>query len=158
MTIIKKEGGFFMKIKTTVKILKEKVGIVGKASNSSSVSGLSEQILFDVKGGVLTLTCYDNNKHFMITTNIDGAGVQDGKTLLEYKTLSSLLGKLKLDDIITIETQETKAVLRSGRTRLTLDTKNAESFAVPAAVETTSNIVVDSDTLKSMVKGYFCCF
>lgn len=142
-----------MKIETKVKVLKEKVGIVGKASNSSSVSGLSEQILFDVKDGVLTLTCYDNNKHFMITTSLNDAGLENGKTLLEYKTLSSLLGKLKLDDTITIETQETKAILRSGRTRLTLDTKNPEGFVVPAVVDTTSNIVVDSDTLKSMVRG-----
>jgi DNA polymerase III subunit beta len=115
-----------MKIKFKVSSLLALMQVVASAVQKTAVLPVLEHVRIDAKGGEVTLVGTDLTMTAIASTEIDVQS--EGATLVSASKLISLLAALPKDSEGSLQSNDGKAVLRSGKSRFTLSTLNPVLF------------------------------
>jgi DNA polymerase-3 subunit beta len=144
-----------MRIKTNVAKAKAALAVVGKAIGGNSVTKATQNVLITIADGSLTtakLMCYDDVKHINISTTLEIEADVAGEVIIDCKTLSNFLGKLP-DGEIVMDFSDNQVLLKSGKSKVTMATKDVNSFPKPHPANTSSEILLNATELNAMVNG-----
>jgi DNA polymerase-3 subunit beta len=116
-----------MKFTVTRDALLKPLNLVAGVVERRQTLPILANVLISVEGNQLSLTGTDLEVELLGKVNLDGATV-DGDITVPARKLLDIVKSLPDDSVISVEVEEQRAIIKSGRSRFTLSTLPASEF------------------------------
>jgi DNA polymerase-3 subunit beta len=116
-----------MKFTVTRDALLKPLNLVAGVVERRQTLPILANVLIGVEGNQLSLTGTDLEVELLGKVNLDGATV-DGDITVPARKLLDIVKSLPDDSVISVEVEEQRAIIKSGRSRFTLSTLPASEF------------------------------
>jgi DNA polymerase-3 subunit beta len=116
-----------MKFTVTRDSLLKPLNLVAGVVERRQTLPILANVLIGVEGNQLSLTGTDLEVELLGKVNLDGATV-DGDITVPARKLLDIVKSLPDDSVISVEVEEQRAIIKSGRSRFTLSTLPASEF------------------------------
>lgn len=130
--------------------LSKAVTTAQKATATKSSMPILEGILFEIVGGILTVSGYD--LEIFITTAIEVTATEPGKIVLNARLFSEIVKKLP-DENVKIETNNNNVFVSSGTASYNLISMDANEYPAVPEFERERSAKISGKVLKEMIKG-----
>ena len=143
-----------MKITISQPALSALLSDVGPAIAAKGALPILSHVLLETQGDVLQATGY--NHELTLSSKAKCSSERDEGFTIEYAKLSKIVSSLPSTSEITLSMDHQRVVLKSGRSRFTLQTLNAADFPLPVpASEEAKILTVDGKSFASLIKSVF---
>ena len=116
-----------MKFTVTRDALLKPLNLVAGVVERRQTLPILANVLIGVEGNLLSLTGTDLEVELLGKVSLDGATV-DGDITVPARKLLDIVKSLPDDSVISVEVEEQRAIIKSGRSRFTLSTLPASEF------------------------------
>ncbi|MCB1857489.1 MAG: DNA polymerase III subunit beta [Gammaproteobacteria bacterium] len=138
-----------MKINTTKETLLEPLQQIGGVVERRQTLPILANILLNVRNGILMVTATDLEVEIRTSIEVDSNGDKD--FTLPARKLIDICRALQEKSDISIETENEKVLIRSGRSRFSLGTLPAQDYPVIEGIVSNQQITVKEGQLKSLI-------
>lgn len=127
---------------------------VGPAIASKGVLPILSHVLLETRGDSLQAT--GNNHELTLSSKAQCQSERDEGVTIEYAKLSKIVSSLQSTQDISLAMGHQRVVLKSGRSRFTLQTLSADDFPLPVpATEDEKSLTVDGKAFANLIKSVF---
>jgi DNA polymerase-3 subunit beta len=138
-----------MKIVCTKSELLKGISVVSGATSQKTTLALLSNLLFEAKDDILTLAATD--LEIAVKTQIKAQVIKEGGITLPGRLISDIVKKTPQDEIEISADEQSKVVVKSGRTKYSIVGIPRDEFPAVVDFNTEKKLTIKSDILREMI-------